>query len=81
MTGKALEELHALGIYPDTVTSAEIFKVHMLNIGVAAVMLLIGTLLLFITRKETDSGKKIAGWILIGLGFTVAAVHIIQMVV
>jgi hypothetical protein len=81
MADKDLEELRVLGVDISKITPEEIFKVHMLNIGVGILMLLIGSFLLFNTRKEKKSGKKTAEWILIGIGITVCLVHVVQMLV
>jgi hypothetical protein len=79
MTEKDLAELSELGIDVSKITPEAILRVHLINIGVGIIMLLIGGYLLFKTRKEKKSGKKTAGWILIGIGSTVCLIHIVQI--
>jgi len=61
-------------------SSEAMFKMHLLNIVTGAAMLVVGGILLFKTRKQKNGGgKRIAGWILVGLGAAVTITHTIQM--
>lgn len=56
-------------------------RMHIINIIVGVVMMAIGGILLFKIRKQKDDGgKRIAGWILLGLGIATTVAHIIQMI-
>ena len=79
LEGKLMEKF---GIDPnDYGISPEMMdNMHILNIAGGAIMLAIGGLLLFLSRKQkTSSGKKIAGWILAGLGALAIITHFVQM--
>lgn len=76
MDDKDLDFLKEMGVDPETV-----FQMHIINIAVAVIMIGLGAFLLFKSRKQKSSGKKTAGWILIGLGTIVTLTHVIQMLV
>ena len=82
MTDEDLEMLEQFGIDVDKLTAPEaMFRMHLFNIITGVIMLVIGILLLCRSRKQREnSGKKIAGWILVGLGVTVTITHTIQMI-
>jgi len=80
MSTEDLEELAKAGVDIESITPESIFRVHLMNIGAGVLMILAGGFLLYQTRKQKGSGKKTAGWILLALGFSVMAVHIIQMI-
>ena len=55
-------------------------QMHLFNIGFAAVMVIIGAILVYQTRKvQLKNGKKIAGWILLVLGIMTLIVHVVQL--
>lgn len=82
MTDDDLEMLEQFGIDVEQLTTPEaMFRMHLFNIFTGIIMLVIGIFLLYRTRKQRESsGKKIAGWILAGLGVTVTITHTIQMI-
>ena len=82
MTDEDLEMLEQFGIDVEQLIAPEaMFRMHLLNIFIGVIMLAIGICLLCKTRKQKEnSGKKIAGWILAGMGVTVAITHTIQMI-
>ena len=54
---------------------------HIFNISIAAVMIIIGIILVYSTRKiKQKSGKKIAGWILLILGVLTIITHVIPLI-
>ena len=56
-------------------------RMHLINIIVGVVMMAIGGVLLFQIRKQKDGGgKRVAGWILLGLGIATTVAHTIQMI-
>ena len=78
-----LEELgNDLGMDIEKFTSPEaMFTMHLINIAFGLIMVVIGVFLLFKTRQQKEnSGKKIAGWILTGLGVVIMISHIIQII-
>lgn len=61
-------------------TAAPVSGMNIFNIIVGTVMLIIGGILLFAIRKQkTGGGKRVAGWILIGLGALAIVTHIYQI--
>lgn len=55
-------------------------SMHIFNISVAAVMIVIGIILAYQTRKtKQKSSKKIASWILLILGGITLFAHVIQL--
>ena len=60
--------------------AAPISVMHIFNIIAGVVMLVIGGILLFTVRKQkVGGGKRVAGWILIGLGALALVTHMIQI--
>jgi len=56
-------------------------RMHIINIIVGVVMMAIGGILLFKIRKQKEGGgKRVAGWILLGLGIVTTVSHVIQMI-
>lgn len=80
MSKEDLEELANLGVDIERITPESILQVHLMNIGAGVLMILAGGFLLYRTRKQKSGGKKTAGWILLALGFSVTAVHVIQII-
>ena len=55
---------------------------HIFNISFAAVMIIVGVILVYKTRSiKNKSGKKIAGWILLILGVLTLITHVIQLII
>lgn len=81
MEDKDLDFLKEMGFDPKTLTISPetIFQMHMINIAVAVIMIAIGAFLVHKSKKQKSSGKKTAGWILIGLGTVITLTHCIQM--
>jgi len=56
------------------------FTMHVASMSIGAVMTIVGGVLLVKTRKVIGiTKKKIAGWILAGLGIGIVGLHIAQM--
>ena len=54
---------------------------HIFNVSIAAVMIVIGIILVYKTRGiKQRSGKKIAGWILLILGALTLITHVISLI-
>ena len=61
-------------------SAASISAMHIFNIIAGVVMLVIGGILLFTVRKQkVGGGKRVAGWILIGLGALALVTHVFQI--
>ena len=61
-------------------SAATVSTMHIFNIIVGIVMLVIGGILLFTVRKQkVGGGKRVAGWILVGLGCITTVTHILQI--
>ena len=55
---------------------------HIFNISFAAVMIIVGVILVYKTRSiKKKSGMKIAGWIFLILGALTLITHVIQLIV
>lgn len=80
MKSEEMQELTDLGVDISSITPESIFRVHLMNIGAGVLMMLIGGFLLYRTRKQKSSGKKTPGWILLALGFSITAIHVIQTI-
>jgi len=56
------------------------FTMHVASISIGVIMVTVGAILLVKTRKALDrSRKKIAGWILAGLGIGIVGLHLVEM--
>jgi hypothetical protein len=56
-------------------------EMHLFNIAFAAVMIIIGAILVYQTRGvQLKNGKKIAGWILLILGIITVIAHVLQLI-
>ena len=56
-------------------------EMHLFNIAFAAVMIIIGAILVYQTRGvPLKNGKKIAGWILLILGIVTVIAHVLQLI-
>jgi len=82
MSDNGLKFLEGLGIDPEAfgITDSAIYWSGILNLVTGLIMLVIGAILLYRTRKLKNCNKKTAGWILIGLGTLITLSRVVQMV-
>ena len=79
--GKILMAKTGISLNPFNFNAEISSGMHILNIGAGILLMIIGGALLFTMRKqERGGGKRVTGWILLGLGLVITVLHIIRII-